>query len=126
MPPDPIELPEQLHLLTLMVDTDNEARNVLIMRIEHIFDAADDPTQVSIDLGNFLESYGFSVISMVEIGLGTNMDVSELDSKLKWNAESESDHRFNSTRNVRFNGDFWYSFSPMQIRTFRIWYIPFT
>lgn len=84
--PEPNELPEQLHLLTLMVDYDQEAQNVLIMRIEHIFERADDPTEVSIDLGNFLNSYGFNVISMV--------------------------------------GDFWYNFSPMQIRTFRIWSRP--
>lgn len=56
---------------------------MLIMRIEHLFEKADDPTEVSMDLGNFLNSYGFNVISMVEIAFGANMPLSDLNQNLR-------------------------------------------
>ena len=130
-----ITLPDNLHLLTLMKDYDSEEENLLIVRIEHFYEIGEDfvlSQPVTICIRDLF--YGaIDVISVKEIGLGANMPVDELDQRLKWNAESKKKSKFTkldyfkikkfNLKNVKKKSNsFMFTFQPMQIRTFNVWY----
>ena len=124
------QLPENLHLLTLMRDNDENDKNVLIVRIEHFYEIGEDSIlslPVSLDLKSFLND--FVILGVEELALGANIPVSELSQRLEWNAETKDDHftkfdyfKFkNKLRSENSYGGYSYDFKPMQIRTFRVW-----
>ena len=128
-----IELPSNMHLLTLMNDNDadNDLQNAIIIRLEHFYEKNDDPVlsqPVTVDLQQvFGESFQF--LGIEELALGANMKVDELNNRLSWKAEETVKRNINKyfkTRkyNSKFSSAFSYTFYPMQIRTFRVWYSP--
>lgn len=117
-----IELPSQLHLLSLMRDYSFEAENVLLVRIEHYYELNEDPEMsqsVSVDLKELFSSQ-FDIVRVKELALGANMPVEELNERLRWNSEAMSGGRDFYDR--KQGEAFLFRFEPMQIRTFHLWY----
>ena len=117
-------LPDNVHLLTLMKDY--EVDNALIVRFEHFYELNEDPVlsePVTFDLITFLNFY-FDIIGIQELALGANMDVSELNERLNFDAGIQK--RRNLRKNVDFKvqESFNVTLKPMQIRTFRVWFKP--
>ena len=115
------ELPEQLHLLTLMQE-DGEVRGTsCIVRIEHIYEVNEDPElskPVTIDLRDYLSPLIGEVTGIVEQALGANIPVTELEKRLDWNKNSKV---AKATKEQKLQ-DYKFEFEPMQIRTFRVYY----
>ncbi len=114
-----VDLPNNLHLLTLMHDVD-AGDNVLLVRIEHFYELGEDKemsVEVSIDIRKVFESV-VNVIGVEEMALGGNMGVEKLGERLKWMKEGKKLTKVNEKVN-----EFVFEFKPMQIRTFRLWYV---
>ena len=112
-------LPENLHLLTLMKDFESD--NALIIRLEHFYELNEDPIlsqPATIDLAEFLKP-SFKLVAMTELALGANMDVAELDKRLIFS--QSNDKKFIKPKSEDL---FKVTLVPMQIRTFRAWYLP--
>ena len=67
-----LSLPPNIHLLTLMIDYDNQDENAFILRLEHFYEKTDDPVlsqPVTIDL---IKTFGgmLSLLSVQELSLG--------------------------------------------------------
>ena len=128
-----VSLPLNIHLLTLMKDFDerDEALNSIIVRLEHFYEKNEDKLlsePVSVDL---LDVFGktFNITSVEELALGANMPVNELKDRLKWKADSTDSLAKEPTIHIdmkKVKYSFTFLFNPMQIRTFRIWYLPRT
>lgn len=124
-----IDLPANLHLLTLMNDYDVEAKNVLLVRIEHFYEAGEDlefSKDVTIDLRQVFADL-FNVVGVKELALGANMPVEMLNERLQWTPESTDFkiHNFEREEISNLNKDesFEFNFKPMQIRTFHLWIV---
>jgi lysosomal alpha-mannosidase len=126
-------MPANLHLLTLMkdFDSDDEILNSIIVRIEHFYEKNEDPVLSLPATINLLDLLGaqFNITNVQELALGANMKVSELNERLRWTAEDLTANLEHSV--VREHGPrddlknaFNFQFNPMQIRTFRVWYLP--
>jgi lysosomal alpha-mannosidase len=97
----------------------------LLVRIEHFYEKNEDPVlsqPVNIDLSAFLSAYFPNVIGVKELALGANMLVDELDDRLKWNADGQTEFndfntKFNTSKLFKPN---FVTFNPMQIRTFLV------
>ncbi len=140
-----IELPANLHLLSLMRDYDRDEKNVLIVRIEHFYEIGEDDElsqPVTICIRELFKDV-FNVIGVQELALGANMPVEELDERLTWNADANSfkpasGNRFTKSDYMKFKNNnlfikrnqqksqetdgFMFTFKPMQIRTFHVWF----
>jgi len=116
-------LPDNVHLLTLM--NDNEFDDALIVRLEHFYELHEDQflsQAVTFDLKAFLSFY-FEIIGIQELGLGANMDVNELKERLDFNKSFRK--RRNFIKSVfKVQDSFNVTLTPMQIRTFRVWFTP--
>lgn len=126
-------LPSNIHLLTLAkdLDLDNQLENSFVVRLEHFYEKEEDKTlsePVSIDLREFFSEM-FNIVGVEELALGANIKVEELDERLSWKSDSELDNLIimkekNQSKNRKANENpFLFEFNPMQIRTFRLWYI---
>ncbi|RNA24434.1 Lysosomal alpha-mannosidase [Brachionus plicatilis] len=126
-------LSPNIHLLTLAKDLDleNQLENSFVVRLEHFYEKEEDKTlsqPVSVDLREFF-SESFNIVGVEELSLGANMKVEELNERLSWKSDSELDNyiikREQSQKGKRKDGEnpFLFEFNPMQIRTFRLWYI---
>jgi len=125
--------PTNLHLLTLMRDYDYENANTLIVRLEHFYEINEDSVlskPVTFDLSDLFEGTDIVILDVEELALGTNMNVDALNERLNWQSQpSEFTKRdyadFEASQNLSVSkqklNKFSYSFSPMQIRTFRIY-----
>jgi lysosomal alpha-mannosidase len=124
-------LPANLHLLTLTRDFEDDDKSgslhSIIVRIEHFYEKNEDsvlslPVTVRVDE---IFAKQFNVTNVQELSLGANMRVEELNERLKWKAEQNdlsSVTSYSLSESEKVTGTFEFSFSPMQIRTFRIWY----
>lgn len=78
-----------------------------------------------VDISAFLADQ-FEVFDIQELALGANMDVSELDNRLKFMPSSSKKHLNKIDKLVRNENDlitsYQVTFNPMQIRTFRVFY----
>jgi hypothetical protein len=125
-------LPANVHLLTVAKDFDSqdEELNSVIVRFEHFYEKGEDallslPATINV---MSLFDHLFNITNIEELALGANMKVEELNDRLRWNAE---DSELNAKPTVvKASGSglkknaFEYNLNPMQIRTFRIWYLP--
>ena len=129
-----IELPANLHLLTLMKDYDREEKNILLVRIEHFYEIGEDAVlsrPTSVDLRDLFKD-SFNVVGVQELALGANMPVEELDQRLEWQSEAATGGHFSKIDYLKFKNnifstkkslaDFTFTFQPMQIRTFYVWF----
>ena len=110
-------LPENVHLLTLMKDFDSLTDNALIIRLEHFYELNEDPIlsqPAIVDLAKFFKPT-FNIIGIKELGLGANMDVSELGERLVFN---QANNKQTQIKLLDLNN---ITLTPMQIRTFRVW-----
>jgi len=117
-------LPENVHLLTLAQDFDSQIGNALIIRLEHFYELNEDPIlsqPVTVDLMEFFKP-ALNIVGMTELALGANMDISELKERLVFDPETEILKDIENTRIS--DGPFSVTLSPMQIRTFRVFYLP--
>ena len=120
-------LPDNVHLLTLTNDFDNASgkRSVLV-RFEHFYEIGEDvelSQPASFDLEQTFNGT-FSIVSVDELALGANMDVSELSERLVWSSSSSSSSKPEASktrRDKRLSDPFIVTLDPMQIRTFRLW-----
>jgi hypothetical protein len=116
-------LPDNVHLLTLMKD--NEFDDALIVRLEHFYELHEDQflsQAVTFDLKAFLSFY-FEIIGIQELGLGANMDVNELKERLDFNKSFRKRRNFIKSV-IKVQDSFNVTLTPMQIRTFRVWFTP--
>lgn len=127
-------LPSNLHLLTLMKDynTDSDVLNSIIVRIEHFYEKEEDRVlsqPVTINLQSFF-SETFKFMGVEELALGANMRVEELNERLDWYSDSDLDnYLLEKEREIKkkrkiSSDPFTFTFNPMEIRTFRLWYLP--
>ena len=115
-------LPENVHLLTLMQDFDSEIDNALIIRLEHFYELNEDPVlsqPATVDLMEFFKP-SLNIVGMTELALGANMDVAELNERLIFDPEIKKNQKIKDST----SGPFTVTLTPMQIRTFRVWYLP--
>jgi lysosomal alpha-mannosidase len=125
-----ITLPSNIHLLTLLPEYSSNSQNnigTLLVRLEHFYELNEDSTlsiPVTLDLDSVFGSV-FNIINVEELALGANMNVEDLNQRLKWNEESNKNKK-NILKKSLFKGDKnaanLFTFNPMQIRTFRITY----
>lgn len=128
-------MPPNIHLLTFLPEYTStfknkiSSSNSILLRLEHFYELNEDPVlsmPVTLDL-NLIFGNIFNIISVEELALGANMNVSELNDRLKWNSSQNEmqitklsgqlpKEKTESQSNV-------FTFNPMQIRTFRITYI---
>ncbi len=125
-------LPSNVHLLTLMKDyddIDNELKNSIIIRLEHFYEIDEDPVlsqPVTIDLQDVFNQT-FILMGYEELALGANMNVKDLDERLKWKNvdQIKLPYKHNFKKNLKSKrSSFTIELNPMQIRTFKIWFIP--
>ena len=98
--------------------------NVLLVRVEHFFEANEDKemsVEVAIDLRKVFGSV-VNVVGVKEMALGGNMGVEELSERLEWMREEGEMVKREEEVDADSDG-FVFGFSPMQIRTFRLWYL---
>lgn len=128
-----IKLPANLHLLTLMKDFDAEEKNVLLVRIEHFYEIGEDKemSQVASVCLRDLFKGTFNVVGVKELALGANMPIEGLNERLEWRTEANSNSQFDKLDYLKFKSNlkpemgsdpFSFSFKPMEIRTFHVWY----
>jgi len=113
-----VELPANLHLLTLMNDVE-AGGNVVLARVEHFYEEGEDAemsVEVVVDVRKVFGRV-VNVVGVEEMALGGNMGVGELDERLEWRREGGPV----AGGRPREKG-FVFAFRPMQIRTFRLWY----
>jgi lysosomal alpha-mannosidase len=128
-----MSLPSNLHLLTLMkvFNDEYEVLNSLLVRIEHFYEKDEDSELSKPVKVNLFDLFGkhFNVTNVQELAIGANMRVEELDERLKWNSDAfylSKQSKKNAKKSMKEGGsDFTYVLYPMEIRTFRIWYLPF-
>lgn len=118
-----INLPDNIHLLTLMNDFFDS--NAIIVRLEHFYEKYDHivlSKPVGVDLK---EVFGkvFQIDRVDELALGANMKVSDLNERLEWISKSKVMNKNDKLKESIDENPFLFSFSPMQIRTFRIFLI---
>jgi len=125
-----ISLPPNIHLLTLLPEYSSDSSNSILLRLEHFYELNEDSTlsvPVTLDLDSIFGSV-FNITQVEELALGANMDVNDLNDRLKWNAAQNKMH--NSRLSIRPSikhplkkkASNVFTFNPMQIRTFRITY----
>lgn len=118
--------PPNLHLLTLVIEYDKETLNTssILVRLEHFYEIGEDselskPVQFDLQkliglISNF--DFNIEILNVNELALGANMNISDLNERLKWNGQfNKVNHIFSKPKSM-----FTYEFQPMQIRTFRI------
>ena len=122
-------LPENVELLTLVNDfnTYSPGINALIVRFEHFYEYNEDfdlSQEVSFDLRELFNST-LNVINYEELALGANMNVSELQNRLKWtyNDITKTEKNAKLQKN-KTEVSFIITLQPMQIRTFRVFCVP--
>ena len=118
-----VSLPENVELLTLVYDfnTNIPGINALIVRFEHFYEFNEDvdlSQEVSFDIRELFNST-FNVVNYEELALGANMNVDELQNRLKWTYNSD---KGNAKNRNKIKSSFMITLQPMQIRTFRIWF----
>ena len=115
-------LPDNVHLLTLMQDFDSDIDNALIVRLEHYYELNEDAIlsqPATVDLADLLKP-SFNVVGISELALGANMNVAELKERLEFTSNSQK-----TVKSVeKPTGPFSVTLTPMQIRTFRVLYLP--
>lgn len=128
-----LKLPANLHLLTLQKDFDAEEKNVLLVRIEHFYEIGEDKEMsqpASICIRDLFKGV-FNVVGVKELALGANMPVEGLNERLEWRAESNANPKFDKLDYLKLKNNlkpqmkddpFSFSFKPMEIRTFHVWY----
>lgn len=126
-------LPDNIELITFKRDfnADDSQSNAIIVRFEHFYEINEDyllSQPVTIDIAQLFGST-FNIVSINELALGENMDVSELESRLKFSYLPQNDQKPNSnckfeTLKTSNTSSYPVTLNPMQIRTFRIRYIP--
>ena len=118
-------LPENVHLLTLMKDFEPDSyQNAIIIRLEHFYELNEDPIlskPVTVDLAQFL-SIHFDIIGVEELALGANIGVEELNKRLKFNDILKKSIKKINVDGIDASQSFNVTLTPMQIRTFRVWY----
>lgn len=125
------DLPLNLHLLTFAKEFENDRQlNALLVRIEHFYEKDEDSAlslPVTVDLRDAFNST-FNIVGVEELALGANMRVEELNDRLRWNSDYELESELNQhTRKIFKQGksnDFTFTFNPMEIRTFRLFFLP--
>ena len=114
-----LNMPPNLHLLTLMHDYEYKNSRSLIVRIEHFYELNEDSLlsePVSFDLRNIFKK----ITSVEELALGTNMKIADLKERLEWNSNSLQSNIDSDSSEENSLDKFTFMFHPMQIRTFRI------
>jgi len=123
-------LPPNLHLLTFAMEyrSNEQSTDSILVRIEHFYEAGEDQElskQVTI---NLIDVFNGTVnfIGAEELALGANMRVEELNNRLKWNSDYDLDNELTEKKVFKQEaaGIYDFVFVPMQIRTFRIFYLP--
>lgn len=131
------ELPRNLHVLTFASEYSMSGKpltaNSILVRIEHFYEKDEDSELSQPVTVNLKEAFGkaFNFVGVEELALGANIKVSELDERLKWRADVNENYLNNPFEyNVRrqnsneSNDPFTFTFYPMQIRTFRLIFLP--
>lgn len=133
-------LPANLHLLTLTPEYPLNSKrynqlNSILVRVEHFYEAGEDSDlslPVTINIQDVFKNT-FNFVGIQELALGANMDVDELSQRLTWVSEyddlenelfSKTSHPSpakSSAKNLK--DQFTFTFNPMQIRTFRLFYL---
>jgi len=124
-------LPSNLHLLSMMQDYEYNTLNTtsLIIRLEHFYEKNEDlefSKPVTFDLKQLFSLNSIKLLSVEELALGTNINIQDLNERLKWRPEKSEiqfDYRnYDSNKSKAFTNQdqFLYVFQPMQIRTFRM------
>lgn len=127
-------LPPNLHLLSLQREyslNSGKPANSLLVRIEHFYEKDEDEQLSQPVRVNIKEVFqkSFNIVDIEELGLGANARTDEIErEKLRWKADDVNgtlnkvfDNKYykrNLLPNV--NDKFTFNFSPMQIRTFRL------
>jgi lysosomal alpha-mannosidase len=116
-----ISLPSNLHLLTFLKEIGSPT-NSYIVRIEHFYEKDEDSLlsqPVTINLEQVFSNL-FKLKAVQELALGANMDVDELNNRLKWNTNNFFKDQSSKTSNGKSIFDYEFTFETMQIRTFRL------
>ena len=120
-------LPDNVHLLTVMkdFDEDDEILKSVIVRLEHFYEKDEDQVLSQPAVVDLLAVFGqaFNITNVQELALGANMKVEDLNQRLKWTAENDKVDKV-KRKSKNFKNVFTFELNPMQIRTFRIWYLP--
>lgn len=114
-------LPKNIHLLTLEEWTGN-SRDSVLLRLEHIFEAHEDPQGMSEPASLKLENLfsAFDVIKVEEVTLGANLPKDQLQ-RLQWKVINEIPTQNEQTNsNVQKDSGFEVVLKPFQIRSFII------
>lgn len=122
-------LPENLHLLTFSKEfqDNNLGLNSVLVRIEHFYEKGEDDflsQPVTVNLRDVFKA-SFNFIGVEELALGANMPVDELNERLKWNPSSNRHfgRKIDISKSKAIKSDdFNFTFNPMQIRTFRLYF----
>lgn len=118
------QLPVNLHLLTFALEkqSNNEGYKSVLVRIEHFYERNEDRRRsvtVQIDLREVFKWIG-RIRNIEELALGSNIRVEELDNRLKWKTDFFGEERFRYDKSL--SNEFIYTFDPMEIKTFRIFF----
>ena len=111
-----VELPENVHLLTLQVWN----TTTTLVRLEHIFDEGEDETlsqPAQVDLNELFTSTDVAHVS--EMTLGANQKLDEVQ-RLVWKTEAGETESDMTVVREPVNDDLQVIIKPMQIRTFLI------
>ena len=116
-----VDLPENVHLLTLE-EWHGNSRDAVLIRFEHMFDANEDPLlsrPVSFKLSGILKDFKISQVE--EVILSANLQKEKLH-RLQWNVEEDNDINQDDFETISLTGvdpeDIVVTLRPMQIRSF--------
>ena len=127
-----VSLPPNLHLLTLAKEfrDPHQVSDSLLVRVEHFYEVGEDAIlsqPVTINLRDVFSS-SFNVVGIEELALGANMPVDELNDRLKWTSDYDLYNEYVEGNKKVYKQnkflDFSFTFNPMEIRTFRLFYLP--
>ena len=115
------ELPANVHLLTLE-EWPGNSRNTLLLRLEHIFEAFEDPTDMSkpasVKLATLFQAFDISKVE--EVTLGANLNKAKLQ-RLQWQVMNEVNFESNDEiKQLEQDNGFEITLEPFQIRSFII------
>ena len=118
-----VSLPENVELLTLAHDF---SANALVVRFEHFYEQNEDfilSQDASFDIKQLFNST-INILNYEELAIGANMKINELQNRLKWNYENKELKEPDVTQDAINKSSFLITLHPMQIRTFKLWYLP--
>ncbi len=113
--------PQNLHLLTMQPFFFDDDDTSIIIRIEHFYEKIEDAQYsepVSYDLYDLLNGDVLCEDAIVELSLGANISIDNMDERLKWNSEDQIEPLFSRSFTKKTNTSYVITLNPMQIKTF--------